>query len=472
MLSPHVRRSRLLFFLALVIFGLLTPIEANADPSERTDRPLFGTVSSGVGITCAVTSTSEVKCWGLNHVGQLGTGNQNDSFVPVQVQGLSGPVESVVATTYTGCAVVSGGGVKCWGSNTRGQLGDGSRTSSNVPVNVVGLTSGVKAMAGTESGNCAVLHTGEVKCWGEIFIDFNNDGSEDSSDTPVAIPGLPQDIVAISAGSGKFYCVVSTSTGVWCWGANSRGQLGDGTTIDSFTPVRATSLNSTVNSISSGPSHSCIVTNSGAVKCWGLNMNGQLGNGTRINSSTPVDVVGLSGPVLAVSTGFYHTCALLVSGTVQCWGWNASGQLGDGSTNDSDTPVSVQGLTSTIEVLTTGNRNSCVLFRNGELKCWGDNTYGQLGDGTNTNRSLPVTVLNFVGATTTTSTTTSPTTTTQAVASTSTTIAASTVTTSQVSEDAQDILPTAGKESDNLAMWAFIFIVAGLIPLYKRRFTN
>ena len=470
MISPQIRRSWLLFLLTLAIFGLLTPLEANADPNERTDRPLFGTISSGVGITCAVTAASEVKCWGINHVGQLGIGNQTDSLVPAQVQGLSGPIESVLAATYTGCAVVSGGGVKCWGSNSRGQLGDGSRTSSNVPVNVVGLASGVKSVAGVESGHCALLHNGEVKCWGEIFIDFNNDGSEDSSDTPLTIPGLPQDVVAISAGSGKFYCVVSTSTGVWCWGANSRGQLGDGTIIDRFTPVQATTLNSAVKSLSSGPSHSCIVANNGAVKCWGLNLNGQLGDGTRNNSSTPVDVAGLSGPALAVSAGFYHTCALLVSGTVQCWGWNASGQLGNGSTIDSDSPVTVQGLTSTVEALTTGNRNSCVLLRDGELKCWGDNTYGQLGDGTDTNRSLPVTVLNFVGATTTTSTTTSSTTTTQSPAQTTTTTATSTtVTASQASGYKKDILPTAGREAENLALWAFVFIVAGIIPLYRRR---
>ena len=484
MISPPAQRSRTLFFIALAILGVLAPIEASAESSERTDRSLFGSISGGAAFTCAVTSTSEVKCWGLNHVGQLGTGDQTDSFVPMQVQGLPGPIESVIATTYSGCALISGGGVKCWGSNNRGQLGDGSTISSNLPVNVQGLASGVKALAGSEFSNCALLHNGQVKCWGKMYIDFNNDGIDDSSNTPVTIPGLPQDIVAITAGGGKFYCVVSTSTGVWCWGANSQGQLADGTTIDRLTPVQASNLNSTIKSISSGAGHSCVVLQNGDVKCWGSNLNGKLGDGTRNNSSTPVSVVGLGEPAIAVSASFHHTCALLASGTVRCWGWNASGQLGDGTTIDSDVPVSVQGLTSTVEALTTGSRNSCVLLRNSELKCWGDNSYGQLGDGTDTNRSLPVSVLNFVGATTTstTSTTTSSTTTTQApvattqvpvattqVPTTTTITTTTTVTTFQASEDKQEILPTAGREFDNLAIWALTLMAAGLIILCNRR---
>ena len=422
MASLIVRRCQPLFFIALGILGLLTPIAASADTSERPDRSLFGTISSGAGLTCAVTSASEVKCWGLNHVGQLGTGNQINSFVPVQVQGLSGPIESVIATSYNGCVVASGGGVKCWGNNNRGQLGNGTTDSSaNTATQVLGLTSGVKAIVGGEFSNCALLHSGEVKCWGDTYIDFDNDGIEDDSNTPATIPGLPQDIVAISTGGDKFVCVVSTSTGVWCWGANSRGQLADGTNIDRLTPVRVPNLTTSINSLSSGAGHSCIVTDSGIVKCWGSNLRGQRGDGTQNHSNIPIDVVGLGGPAIAVTAAYYHTCALLTSGTVQCWGWNASGQLGDGTTNDSSAPVSVQGLTSTVEALTTGNRNSCVLLGNGELKCWGDNTYGQIGDGTDTNRSLPVSVLNFVGATTTTTSTTSSTTTTQAPAGTTTT---------------------------------------------------
>jgi LPXTG-motif cell wall-anchored protein len=209
------------------------------------------------------------------------------------------------------------------------------------------------------------------------------------------------------------------------------------------------------------------------VKCWGSNGNGKLGEGTQNNSNIPRDVVGLSGPAIAVTAGYHHTCALLVSGTVQCWGGNASGQLGDGTTNDSNTPVSVQGLTSAVEALTGGWRNSCVLLSNGEIKCWGDNTYGQIGDGTNTNRSLPVSVLNFVGATTTTttSTTTSSPTTTQAPAVTSTTApqsqtVTSGTTTTAVANVQSSSLPSTGQQNSRTVFLAAISLLIGL-SLYR-----
>jgi len=487
MFSPEIRRCLVLLSFVLGFLGLLAPIEASADTSERPDRSLFGTISIGVASTCAITSASEVQCWGGNHVGQLGNGNQNDSFVPVQVQGLSGSIDSVIATPYNGCVLETGGGMKCWGSNHRGQLGDGTTNSSgNTATQVLGLTSGVKAMAGSEFFNCALLHSGEVKCWGEPYIDLDNDGIEDSSNIPVTIPGLPQDIVAISAGGGKFTCVASAATGVWCWGANALGQLGDSSNIDRFTPVRVSNLTTSIASLSSGQGHTCIVTNSGAVKCWGGNGFGRLGDGTQNNSNTPRDVVGLNGPAIAVTAGYHHTCALLVSGTVQCWGWNAGGQLGDGTTNDSNAPVSVQGLTSAVEALTVGSRNSCVLLSNREIKCWGDNTYGQLGDGTDTNRSLPVSVLNFVGVTTTTTTTTSTTTssptTTQAPAVTSTTapqsqsVTTTTLTTAMTAAETQavskiDSLPATGGNSSTMALIGALIVTSG-ITITRRRLAN
>jgi alpha-tubulin suppressor-like RCC1 family protein len=353
----------------------------------------------------------------------LGNGTQVDSLLPVQVQGLSGNTTSVIATTYNGCALSTSGGMKCWGADHRGQLGNGSGVSSSTAIQVTGLTTGVKAMAGSEEFTCALMNSGEVKCWGETFLDVNNDGIDDSGNTPTTVTGIPQDIVAISAGGGKYACVVSATSGVWCWGQNTSGQLADGSNVDRLIPVQATSLPSSIKSLSTGSNHSCAVINTGGVKCWGSNTFGKLGDGTTNNSNTPVSVLGLTGPAVSVSTGYHHSCALLVSGATQCWGWNFGGQLGTGNNNDSSVPVTVQNLPSTVEALTTGIRNTCALLTNGDLKCWGDNTYGQVGDGTMSDRSLPVSVLNFVGATTTTSTstTTSSTTSTQPPVSTTST---------------------------------------------------
>lgn len=465
------RRHFSSIILGLGILVVVTPSHVRADANERPDRPLFATVSGGVGMTCAVTSTAEVKCWGINHVGQLGNGTQVDSLLPVQVQGLSGNTTSVIATPYNGCALSTSGGMKCWGADHRGQLGNGSGVSSSTAIQVTGLTTGVKAMAGSEEFTCALMNSGEVKCWGETFLDVNNDGIDDSGNTPTTVTGIPQDIVAISAGGGKYACVVSATSGVWCWGQNTSGQLADGSNVDRLIPVQATSLPSSIKSLSTGSNHSCAVINTGGVKCWGSNTFGKLGDGTTNNSNTPVSVLGLTGPAVSVSTGYHHSCALLVSGATQCWGWNFGGQLGDGTNNDSNIAVTVQGLPSTVEAVTTGSRNSCALLTNGDLKCWGDNTYGQVGDGSSSDRSLPVSVMSFVGATTTSTTTTQPS------VSTTTTINQATTSTAPLSTASQSMrntsLPSTGQQLLLKTFLSAIFLCVGIGVLgFKKKQQN
>jgi hypothetical protein len=169
---------------------------------------------------------------------------------------------------------------------------------------------------------------------------------------------------------------------VKCWGANAAGQLGDGTNIiDSNVPVNVSGLGSGVATVSAGWVYTCAVTTVGSAKCWGNNFFGQLGDGTVLNSNVPVNVSGLGG-VAAVSAGGSHTCALTTGGGVKCWGWNDFGQLGDGNEpTASGTPVDVSGLGSGVAVLSAGFIHTCGLTTGSDVKCWGDNASGQLGDG-------------------------------------------------------------------------------------------
>jgi len=289
------------------------------------------------------------------------------------------------------CALTSTGGVKCWGWNADGQLGDGTTTHRSTPVDVSGLTSGVTAPAAGSAHTCAVTNAGGVKCWGDNYWGQLGDGTTIDRYTPVDVSGLMSEVTALAAGGGHT-CALTSTGGAKCWGWNADGQLGDGTTTDRSTPVDVSGLTSGVTALAVGYLHTCAVTTAGGVKCWGDNYWGQLGDGTTTAHSTPVDVSGLTSGVTALAAGSAHTCAVTSTSGVKCWGANHRGQLGDGTTTARSTPVDASGLTSGVAVLAAGADHTCAVTSAGGVKCWGYNGYGQLGDGTTTARSTPVDV--------------------------------------------------------------------------------
>jgi alpha-tubulin suppressor-like RCC1 family protein len=210
---------------------------------------------------------------------------------------------------------------------------------------------------------------------------------------PVAARGLSSGVVAI-AGGEKHSCALTSAGAVKCWGWNFDGQIGDGTWNNyRLTPTAVSGLSSGVVAITAGERHSCALTSAGAVKCWGSNSGGQIGDGTQSNIRlTPVAVSGLSSGVVAITAGGSNTCALTSAGAVKCWGFNSDGELGDGTTTSHFTPVPVSGLSSGIVAIATGRYHSCAVTGAGALKCWGANFGGQLGDGTNTRRLIPTTI--------------------------------------------------------------------------------
>ena len=369
-------------------------------------------ITAGGSHTCAVLNTGVVNCWGWNGIGQLGNGNTTDSSVPVPVGAFTGGATAVSITAGNAhtCAVLNTGAVNCWGRNDYGQLGNGTTTDSSVPVPVNAFTGGATAVSIT-AGNahtCAVLNTGAVNCWGYNGIGQLGNNSLTDSSVPVKVGAFTDGVTAVSITAGNYYtCAVLNTGAANCWGHNSYGRLGDGTTTDSPVPVPVdpfTDVTATAVSITAGNSHTCALLNTGAVNCWGENWAGQLGNGTTTDSSVPVPVGAFTGGVTAVSitAGNQHTCALLNTGAVNCWGYNWAGQLGNGTTTDSSVPVAVAAFTGGVTAvsITAGNQHTCALLNTGAVNCWGYNWAGQLGDGTTTDRSVPVPVNAFTGGVT------------------------------------------------------------------------
>jgi alpha-tubulin suppressor-like RCC1 family protein len=335
--------------------------------------------------TCALTTSGGVKCWGQGNSGQVGNGTYADSPTPVDVTGLTSGVAQITLGDYHTCALTTNGGVKCWGRNLDGQLGNGTQISSALPVDVIGLTSGVAQISAGESYTCAVMTSGGAKCWGGNYSGELGNGTYVNSAAPVDVTGLTSGVAQISTGEGDT-CVVTTSGGAKCWGYNGTGQLGNGTYGDSATPGDVTGLASGTFQIRVGSSHVCALTTNGGAKCWGDNYYGELGVGAfptayPYGSAVPVDVSGLTSGVAQISPGGLHTCALTTSGSVQCWGYNIYGSLGNGTNVNSAAPVNVIGLASGIAQISTGYFHACGLTTGGGVKCWGYDGNGELGDG-------------------------------------------------------------------------------------------
>lgn len=353
-------------------------------------------IVAGWAHTCALLAGKggrRVECWGANHSGALGDGTLIHRSTPVEVIGLDDDILAIGAGSDHACALRAGGGARCWGRNWSGQLGSGSSLWQLLPAPVVNLPADVQALAAGENHTCLLSGeapaAGGVQCWGSNEDGQLGDGSLINRYQPAAVSGLAAGVRAIAAGN-KHTCALSTAGGVQCWGSNATGQLGDGTELPSAVPVSVIGLGSGVQAIAAGKGHTCAVTGSGGVQCWGDNKGGQLGDGTQLNSKLPVDVVGLSSGVRAVAAGLGVTCALTEDGSVQCWG---AGRVGDGTRDQRTQPVKVVGLERGVQAVTAGNWHMCALLENGGVQCWGDNQFGQLGDGTRRENLVPVDVV-------------------------------------------------------------------------------
>jgi alpha-tubulin suppressor-like RCC1 family protein len=344
-------------------------------------------VSAGGGFTCAVTTAGSVKCWGMNDSGQLGDGTTTYRTTPTDTLRLSGGIKSISTGRDHACALTETDAVKCWGANRSGQLGNGTTADQTVPVDVVGLDGGIAAIAAGDGHTCALTTDGKIKCWGSDTYGLGYGSTKDHL-TPVDIrlDEPAQSITVNYMGA----CALLTNGSVVCWGNNSfSSQSAKPAQSDRSIPIKI--LSSNVKAIAAGGTYNCALTKAGAVKCWGNYRAGECcsDDGTSVDCATPWQVNGLVQKVTAMAVGSGHRCFLIEGGSIECTGKNGSGQLGDGTTTSRGQPVFVLGLSSGAVQVTVGESHTCALTTAGEVKCWGYNSYGRLGDGTNINRSRP-----------------------------------------------------------------------------------
>ena len=417
--------------LALVAFALTVaacqsatsddPLPTDPDSGTPTDPPDSGTpdddaaatlkplpsakakqIGAGLQHTCALTEGGEVRCWGGSDKGQLGNGAPYESgatTIPVQVTGLTSGVQAISVGSDFSCAVTAAGGVKCWGTDEVGQLGtgipyvDSRMQASNVPVDVKDLGSGAVAVSAGGSSACAIIAEGAVKCWGlDEYGKLGNASTHTAGDgmpsflPPVTVQGMTG-AVQISVG-GHHACAVLASGALKCWGGNARGALGIGTDEPSKrVPVDVTALGTDVVRVEAGSENTCAVLKSGSMKCWGEGDEGQLGDGmTGIirHVLVPQDVLGVTGGVTSVSLNGF-ACAV-ISGATRCWGKSA--KLGSTDEQGFETYAPAKeavGLGTGSAQVSVGSQHACALTADGAVKCWGDDTTGNLGDGKDVN---------------------------------------------------------------------------------------
>jgi alpha-tubulin suppressor-like RCC1 family protein len=342
-------------------------------------------ISSGGSHTCGVGSDGVVRCWGSNSNGQLGDGSGIDSNSAIRVALLGGAKATHVAAGYEHtCALVDDGSVQCWGANLNGAIGDGTKTDRPTPVRVTGLTTPIQQLAAGHDHTCALAKGGTVWCWGGLPSTL--------ATTPTAIAGFGSNIASIAAG-GFHDCAVTKDGAVMCWGDDTYGQLGDAATTYQTAPKSIAALSANVKALAAGKYHTCALMNDTSLQCWGFNANGQVGDGTSgtgTDRGTPTTVLA---PVGTVAAGYFHTCALESDHGLFCWGAGGAGQLGDGaSTGSQATPERITSFGTTVRQLALGALHSCAIMGDGNAKCWGAGTNGQLGNGASSDSPVPVSV--------------------------------------------------------------------------------
>lgn len=358
-----------------------------------TTVPAFASIATGRAHTCALTDAGVAYCWGLNDNGQLGDQSTTNRAIPTKVSTTLVFRRIAVGGGHT-CAVTTNDVAYCWGSASFGQLGDGTTVGKSVPTPVTGNLAFASIATG-DFHTCGLLTSGGAQCWGlnaDLQLGIGTTGDRAA---PTAVSGN-RTFTSLAAGS-YHTCATTTDGSAFCWGRNDFGALGDSTTSDRSVPT-AVLTQTRFRLLVGGADHTCGISTQDVVSCWGRNLYGELGNQSATASLTP-RAITFSGTAAAISSSPYHTCLVDAVADAYCWGLNNRSQLGDGTTTNRATPVKVTGL-SGVRLVSAGGVPStfnslfhtCSILQDRSTRCWGSNDFGQVGDGTTTNRTAPTAV--------------------------------------------------------------------------------
>jgi alpha-tubulin suppressor-like RCC1 family protein len=359
-----------------------------------TPTNAFVTIDAGLTHTCALTSAGQSWCWGRNAGGQLGDSSAASTTVPVATFQTGGPTFGSVITAGNShsCSIDTSSAPWCWGYNGDGRIGDGTFVLRMAPSAVTGGLSFTTISAGGQH-SCGLNSSGQAYCWGSNAYGQIGNNSTSFAYGPTAVQQPVGVTFTQIFAADKHTCALASSGAAYCWGYGGDGAIGHGSLIGPKVPT-AVSGGLTFTAVVTEYNHSCGLTSGGQAYCWGLNSSSQLGDSTTTNRTTPVAVQQPGGLTFAsLTTGSSDTCGLNGSGQAYCWGNNSNGQLGNGTTTATRVPTAVsQPVGVTFTLVSAGAVHTCALDTVGQTWCFGRNQYGQIGDGTTTQRTTPTAV--------------------------------------------------------------------------------
>ena len=377
-----MRVRRLIGLVGLILSGAV----GVAPPATAASGP-WSVVSAGGYHTCAINTAKNLYCWGYNAYGQIGDGTTgSDRPTPTKI-GASGAWADVSAGLYHTCAVTTGKSLYCWGYNFYGQVGDGTTTTPRPSPKKVGASGVWASVAAGGYHSCALTTGKSLYCWG-----YNVEGQVGDGTTTSPRPS-PKKIgssgVWAGATAGEAHtCALTTGKSLYCWGNNVEGQVGDGTTTHPRPSPKKIGASGVWALASVGDSHSCAITTGKSLYCWGKNSDGQVGDGTTTSPRPSPKKIGASGVWARINAGgtagYGHNCAITTGNSLYCWGFNLYGQVGDGTVTTPRSSPKKIGASGVWAGARAGGSHSCALTTGKALYCWGFNEFGEIGDGTDT----------------------------------------------------------------------------------------